>query len=368
MKKILIIGASGFIGSHLIEQGLAQGKFQFIGVDTYSTKIQPWLNQKNFEFFQSDYQDLNELDEIIQKTDLVLSLAALCNPAQYNTVPLQVIESNYTQPMKLVEKCHRYNTPIIHLSTSEIYGRTLGSYVSQDSQSNDENSSQASHPINPELVEDETPYLLGPIHEQRWSYASAKQLLERSIYAYGDEGLPWIIVRPFNFIGSRLDYMPGIDGEGTPRVIANFMKSLLSGEDLQLVDGGSARRCFTDIQDAVDAIFQLIENFDECQGEVYNLGAPGNEVSIQDLALQMRSIFRKTDHWQQHCAPVGCEDAIDSHIVKVSSEEFYGKGYADSDRRIPSIEKIQSKINWTPQVSLETSLTQTIHWFIERYG
>ena len=84
---------------------------------------------------------------------------------------------------------------------------------------------------------------LGPVHRERWSYACAKQLLERLIWAHGHHGrLSFTIVRPFNVIGTRMDYLPGIDGEGIPRVFASFMAALLRQEELLLVDGGEQKR------------------------------------------------------------------------------------------------------------------------------
>ena len=71
------------------------------------------------------------------------------------------------------------------------------------------------------MIEDETALWLGPVHKERWSYACAKQLLERVIFAQGRHaGLPFTIIRPFNVIGPRMDFVDGVDGEGIPRVLA----------------------------------------------------------------------------------------------------------------------------------------------------
>ncbi|KAI8012317.1 UDP-D-apiose/UDP-D-xylose synthase 1 [Camellia lanceoleosa] len=98
-------------------------------------------------------------------------------------------------------------------------------------------------------------YIFGSIEKQRWSYACAKQLIERLVYAEGAEnGLEFTIVRPFNWIGPRMDFIPGIDGpsEGVPRVLACFSNNLLRREPLKLVDGGQSQRTFVYISCSAD--------------------------------------------------------------------------------------------------------------------
>src|SRR4029078_2433029 len=97
-------------------------------------------------------------------------------------------------------------------------------------------------------------------------------------------GLRFTIVRPFNVIGPRMDFIPGVDGEGLPRVLACFMPALMSGSPLQLVDGGRARRSFLDVGEFVAAIERILARPEACQGEILNLGNPRNDVTIGALA------------------------------------------------------------------------------------
>ncbi|KAM1807102.1 hypothetical protein ACFX11_030159 [Malus domestica] len=111
------------------------------------------------------------------------------------------------------------------------------------------------------LKEGESPSIFGSIEKQRWSYACAKQLIERQIYAEGAEnGLEFTIVKPFNWIGPRMDFIPGIDGpsEGVPRVLACFSNNLLRREPLKLVDGGQSQRTFVYIKDVIKAVMLMI--------------------------------------------------------------------------------------------------------------
>ena len=99
--------------------------------------------------------------------------------------------------------------------------------------------------------EDHSELICGPVTKQRWIYSAGKQLLERVIHAYGLEGqLDYAIIRPFNFIGPRFDYLVPAGNKGGPRVFAQFMSALLTGGPMYLVDGGEQRRSFTHIDDA----------------------------------------------------------------------------------------------------------------------
>lgn len=124
--------------------------------------------------------------------------------------------------------------PRIHFSTCEVYGRTLASYGLDEKVE-----------TNWLLDEETTPMIMGAVSAQRWCYACAKQLVERLIYAHGTQNnLKFTIVRPYNWIGPRMDYIPGVDGkdDGQPRVLASFMTALMKGEPLVLVNGGEVFR------------------------------------------------------------------------------------------------------------------------------
>jgi len=352
MRNIGIIGCSGFIGSHLLEQLLDSGTYSIIGIDIVSEKIDHLLTRPLLSFVKRDIYELNNFDRLFGECDVIVSLAALCNPALYNTVALDVIESNFQRPLELVTWCADKGKKIVHFSSSEVYGKTIQG-IAGENLVNSENESQYI------LSEDDSPLILGPISAQRWSYASAKQLLERVIYAYGIErGLDYSIIRPFNFIGPRMDYIPGIDGEGIPRVIACFMEALLLEKPLKLVDGGHNRRVFTDISDAVDAVLRILESPEQSHQQIFNIGNPDNEVTICELAQMMVEIYH-TLYPHHQSKP---------EIRTVSAEEFYGTGYEDCDRRVPDITKAHTLLGWTPRVGLKEALVQTMISYIKYYG
>lgn len=347
------MGVGGFIGSHLLKPLLSCENYDITGIDISSNKIEKYLEHPLFAYENLDVHQSDKIDTHVKACDTVISLAALCNPAQYNTIPLKVIEINFISQYDLVKMCTNYKKRLIHFSTSEVYGKTIqgvaGRHIPDKTA------------VDTYLLSEKTsPLIMGPISAQRWSYATAKQLLERVIYAYGFEhNLEYCIVRPFNFIGSHMDYIPGIDGEGIPRVLACFMKALLFKEPIQLVNGGKNERVFTHIDDAIDAIMRIIERPKATRNCIFNIGNPTNEVSIEQLAQLMVEIYKEL-------RPETRDD--DFSIISVPADRFYGKGYEDSDKRIPDISAARDLLDWQPKIGIRDGLKKAMASFIEQYG
>jgi UDP-apiose/xylose synthase len=291
---------------------------------------------------QGSIVDPGLLDDITKRADVIISLTALCNPALYNTRPLDVIDSNYTDLVPLVKLCAERGRWLVHFSTCEVYGRRALSADGRPARRMDE---------------DRSALCLGPIHRERWCYAAAKQLLERVIWAYGrHHGLSFTIVRPFNVIGPRMDYIPGVDGEGIPRVLAAFMHALLLGEDLVLVDGGRQRRSFLYVDEFVDAIVRILQRPQVCQGQILNLGNDRNDLSIRELAQALLTTFRGLR-----------PRARVPRLRKKSAAEFYGSGYDDSTVRIPSMTKARRLLEWRPRTTLAEMLPIIVADYLDRY-
>lgn len=338
---VAIVGCGGFIGSHLLDAVLERTRWRVFGVDLDFYRLQHRLNHERCEFLCADLAD-PAVVERIAKFPLVVNLAAICTPSRYMGEACEVIRSNYDHPAALAEACAKSGSWLVHFSTSEIYGKTT--------------------PDSGELLEDETPAVFGPVTASRWSYATAKLLAERFIA--GLPGLRWTVVRPFNFVGPYMDFMPGVDGEGIPRVLANFSTALLRGEPLKLVNGGKAKRCFTSVHDAVDFLFALFDagsDPERCDGvlsQAFNVGNAENEVSVAELAARMRSIFAKVR---------GVDVLTLPEPQVVSGEEYYGAGYDDSMRRLPSVEKAQRLLGFKAAIPLDTALEESLSWFVKHY-
>ena len=333
---VAIVGCGGFIGCHLLDAILTRTKWRVFGVDLDFYRIQHRLNDERCEFMVADLADKSVVERIA-KYPIVVNLAAICVPSRYMAEAPEVIRSNYDHPAALADACAKSGSWLIHFSTSEIYGRT-----------------PADSGL---LVEDESELTFGPVTASRWSYATAKLLTER--YIAGLKNLKWTVVRPFNFVGPYMDFMPGVDGSGIPRVLANFSSALVRGEPLKLVNGGVAKRSFTSVFDAVDFMFALFEAGDVAFSQAFNIGNPDNELTIAELANKMRKIFAEIKS-------VNVETIPEPEVV--SGVEYYGEGYEDSMRRLPSVEKAERLLGFKAKTPIDVVLRESLTWFVGHYS
>ena len=333
---VAVVGCGGFIGCHLLDAILTRTKWRVFGVDLDFYRIQHRLNDERCEFMVADLADKSVVERIA-KYPIVVNLAAICVPSRYMAEAPEVIRSNYDHPAALADACAKSGSWLIHFSTSEIYGRT-----------------PADSGL---LVEDESELTFGPVTASRWSYATAKLLTER--YIAGLKNLKWTVVRPFNFVGPYMDFMPGVDGSGIPRVLANFSSALVRGEPLKLVNGGVAKRSFTSVFDAVDFMFALFETGDVAFSQAFNIGNPDNELTIAELANKMRKIFAEIKS-------VNVETIPEPEVV--SGVEYYGEGYEDSMRRLPSVEKAKRLLGFKAKTPIDVVLRESLTWFVNHYG
>jgi len=352
---VCIVGVAGFIGSHLLEMIIRERDWVVLGCDMAApTKIQALLGAEKkwadrFEFHQMDItKEPAKLKALIAQCDTVVNLAAICNPSEYIKQPVNTIRSNYNDAQDCIEFCVEHNKHLVHFSTCEVYGRTLSSY---------------GLPVADEknfiLDEETTPMIMGPVSAQRWCYACAKQLVERMIYAHGTEhDLKFTIIRPYNWIGPRMDYIPGVDGsdDGQPRVLASFMTALMKQEPLVLVDGGEVFRTFCAVEDACECIMRVIEHPDKSVGHTFNVGNPNNNIQVKALADLMIKLYTKLTG-----KPEGT-------VQTVSGLEYYGKGYEDSDLRIPSMRLVKQQLDWAPKTPLAEAMEATMKVFIDKYA
>ncbi len=336
--RVLILGVNGFIGSSLTEYILGNKDWEIYGMDMASDKVADWLGDARFHFVEGDITINKEWIEYhVKKCDVVLPLVAIATPATYVLDPIRVFELDFEANLAIVRQCVRYGKRVLFPSTSEVYG------MSSDK----------------EFDEEASNFVLGPIHRQRWIYSCSKQLMDRVIYAYGaKQGLRFTLFRPFNWIGPRLDNILE-PKEGSSRVLTQFIGNILRGKEIQLVDGGSQRRSFTYIDDGIDALARIIENHDgAADGRIFNIGNPGNDVSIRELAELLVQLVK--DY------PKYAELADRVRIVTVKSTEYYGQGYQDILTRVPSIRNADRYLGWKPRTDLETALRKTLDYHLGR--
>ncbi|WP_369788441.1 bifunctional UDP-4-amino-4-deoxy-L-arabinose formyltransferase/UDP-glucuronic acid oxidase ArnA [Rouxiella sp. WC2420] len=334
--RVLILGVNGFIGNHLSERLLRDGKYEIYGLDISSDAISRFMDNPNFHFVEGDISIHSEWIEYhIKKCDVVLPLVAIATPIEYTRNPLRVFELDFEENLKIVRDCVKYKKRIIFPSTSEVYG------MCDDK----------------EFDEDTSNLIVGPINKQRWIYSVSKQLLDRVIWAYGaKEGLRFTLFRPFNWMGPRLDNLDAAR-VGSSRAITQLILNLVEGSPIKLIDGGEQKRCFTDINDGIEALFRIIENRDNlCDGEIINIGNPTNEASIRELAEMLLKSF--------DAHPLRDQFPPFAGMKLIESSSYYGKGYQDVAHRTPSIKNARKLLNWTPEVKMDKTIDATLDFFL----
>lgn len=334
--KILILGVNGFIGNSLVEHILQKTDWQIYGMDLTTDKIQAHLSNPRLHFKQGDITvETQWVEDKIKQCDVVLPLVAIATPATYVQNPIRVFELDFEANLPIVRLCVEHKTRIVFPSTSEVYG------MCEDEEFNEETS---------HLV-------LGPVTKPRWIYSCCKQLMDRIILAYGSrDGLQYTLFRPFNWLGPKLDNILE-PREGGSRVITQFIGNILRGKDIQLVNGGEQRRSFTDIDDGISALLKIIENKDGCaDGRIFNIGNPDNDFSIRELAELLIS--------QIKMYPKYAHLAEKTKLLTVSADNYYGKGYQDVGRRVPSIKNAEIHLGWKPVVDMQTAIRKTLDYHL----
>ena len=332
--KIAMLGAGGFVGSNLVEFLMGQDEHHVVGVDTADDKL-AGIGGPQFEFYKGDIrQDRDLIEGVVRDCDVVVDLVAYANPSIYVERPLEVVDLNFFENYRVMELCIHTRKRLIQYSSSEVYG----------------------HPEGDRYHEDTSSLVAGPIQKQRWIYAAAKQLLERVVHAHGLAGdLDYTIVRPFNFLGPRLDYLVPSGAMGGPRLFAHYMSALLSGGPMYLVDGGHHHRSFTHIADANTA-FQAMLDHPGAHNEIFNVGNPTINATVRQVAELMRDIYKELTS-----KPASCE------LVEVDGETFYGEGYEDVDRVPPNIDKLRA-LGWEPRYGLREALKDAMEFYVPPSG
>ena len=313
--NILILGANGFIGNHLTRTILAKTDWHVYAIDLTQDKLADCLDHARFHFTIGDMTKQKDwIAHHIQHCDVILPLVAIATPALYVQDPLRVFELDFEANLEIIRLCVQYKKRIVFPSTSEVYGMCSDQ----------------------EFDEEKSYLVTGPIHKERWIYSTSKQLLDRLMYVYGKhKGLSYTLFRPFNWYGPRLDNVFNPKPGGS-RVLTQFIGNILRGESITLVNGGSQQRCFTYIDDGVDALLRIIENKNNCaHNKIFNIGNPHENISIRQLAEMLIQFI--TQHYAKYA-----EQARAVQLIDVDAAGYYGDGYQDVLLRVPMIERAKN--------------------------
>ena len=332
-KKIFILGIDGFIGSHLRDKHIELGDEVF-GIDKDRYR---YIDQDQYLFYQENllyHHDWENTKLYIKqiKPDFVYNCIAVANPDFYVKEPIITYDIDFELNKKIIDFLVYEHIPFIHFSTSEVYGKI-----------------QPTESFN----EDTSNLILGPSQNIRWIYATSKILLEQLIISYITKmGTEACIVRPFNFIGWDIDWIPSMNmcgKEWKPRVYSCFIDQILKNEPFQIVGDGKQKRCYCHIDDAIEGLVSITDHWENCSGEILNIGNPYNEITIFNLAMDMLRVYNEITKQNKPFI-----------YNLVSGDEFYGPGYDDSERRMPDISKIKTLTGWEPKISMEDMLQISI--------
>ena len=336
--NVLLLGANGFIGSHLSETILATKNWDIHAMDLTQHNISHLLDNPRFHFKAGDItKEMDWIEQQIKAADVVLPLVAIATPALYVQAPLRVFELDFEANLAVVRLCVKHQKRVVFPSTSEVYGMCPD-----------------------KAFDEETSVLVtGPINKERWIYSTVKQMMGRLIYAYGvHEGLPYSLFRPFNWYGPRLDNVMNPKPGGS-RALTQFVGNVLRGENITLVNGGAQQRCFTYVSDGIDALVRIIENKENgAHNRIFNVGNPYENYSIRHLAELLIKLISEA-------YPAYAEKAKSVQLIDMDAKQYYGAGYQDVDLRVPSIQHAMDYLGWKPDVNLESGLRQTLDFYLK---
>lgn len=312
MTRAVVTGGCGFLGSHLTEALITRGD----DVTVFDTAPPPDhlpMARDHARHVQGDIRRPDSLAEAITAdVEIVYHLASVVGVDQYLARPLDVIDITITGTRNVLDLALRAGATVVLASTSEVFGKNPAVPWAEDADR-----------------------VLGPTTTDRWTYSSSKALAEHLTVAFARQhGLTATIVRYFNVYGPR--QRPGF-------VISRSIHRALNGIPPVVYDGGAQTRCFTYIDDAVDATIRAATE-PEAAGEVFNLGS----TTETTVAEAVRLIAELT--------------GFGPAVTSVDTSEKLSASYADLQRRVPDTARARTLLRWECDTSLRTGLAKTIGW------
>lgn len=307
MKRILVTGGAGFLGSNLCKKLVEDKNNYVIAMDNLCTghikNIECLLTFENFEFIEWDI--INPID--IQ-VDQIYNAACPASPQAYQKSPTFTIKTCTIGVINLLELATKYNATLLQFSTSEVYGDPLIHPQTEDYWGN----------VNPNGI--------------RSCYDEGKRCAETLCFDYHREfGVCVKVVRIFNTYGEHMYYKDG-------RVISNFIIQALNNNDITIYGDGSQTRSFCYVSDLIDGIIKMMNSNNDITG-VINLGNP-SEFTMIELAEKVINIINSKSKI------VFCPLPVD-----------------DPKKRKPDITLAKEKLGWQPKVSLDDGLQKTIDYY-----
>lgn len=309
MRRVLVTGGAGFLGSHLCERLLAAGE-DVICVDNLFTgskdNIRHLLDNPYFEFIRHDVTE-----PLYIEVDQIYNLACPASPVHYQYNPIKTAKTSVYGTLNMLGLAKRVKARLLQASTSEVYG-------------------------DPQIHPQPESYrgCVNPIGV-RACYDEGKRMAETLCFDYQRQhGLEVKVIRIFNTYGPRMHPNDG-------RVVSNFIVQALKGEDITIYGDGSQTRSFCYVEDLIDGMMKMMESRADFTGPC-NLGNPG-EYTMKELAERVIALT-----------------GSNSGIVYMPLPQD------DPQQRKPVIDVAKKELSWEPKVNLEDGLKRTIAYFAEK--
>ncbi len=306
LKRVLVTGGAGFLGSHVCERLVAQGHDVICADNLFTSQknnIHHLLKEPNFEFIRHDI-----VHPIFLEVDEVYNLACPASPVHYQYNPIKTMKTSVVGAINMLGLAKRTRAKILQASTSEVYG-------------------------DPDIHPQPESYRgnVNPIGI-RACYDEGKRAAETLFFDYHRSNNVNIrVVRIFNTYGPRMHPFDG-------RVVSNFIIQALRNEDITIYGEGKQTRSFCFVEDLVDAMMAMMNGPDSFVGPV-NIGNPG-EFTIMELAQKVIKLTNSKSKIVQMPLPAD-----------------------DPTQRKPDITLAKAKLGWEPKVSLDQGLPKTIAYF-----
>lgn len=319
----LVTGGAGFIGSHLSERIIREGGTVTVIDDLSTGSIDNLAGLKGSSRFRYVIESVTErrvLAELIDAADVVIHLAAAVGVRLIVESPVRTIETNVHGTEIVLELANKKKKRVVVASTSEIYGKSNKIPFAEDDD-----------------------LILGATTRGRWSYACSKALDEFLALAYWKEKrLPTTVVRLFNTVGPRQTGRYGM-------VVPTFVRQALMEQPISVYGDGEQSRCFTHVDDAVEALLRLSVE-PKAVGEVFNVGG-NQEITINGLAEVVKEVTGSS-----------------SEIRHIPYAEAYEEGFEDMRRRVPCLKKVHDLIGFEPTKDLRTIVQDVADQMQDRHA
>lgn len=310
-KRIFITGGAGFIGSHLVDELIAENSVViYDNFSRDSLKYTSLGGHPNLRVIEGDILDVARLTESMQGADICIHAAAIAGIYSVGKKPIQTMNVNLIGTHNTIEAAVKHQVErFVDFSTSEVYGPFV--YKGKESDS----------------------CTLGPVGDWRWVYAVSKLASEHMLHTYAQEyAIDVVTIRPFNVYGPRQI------GEGA---IQQMTLNALKGQDLTLYNDGTQIRSWCYISDFIRGLSEAIFG-ENAKNQVFNIGNPQATTTILGLAERIIALTNSKSKivFKKHPGP-------------------------EVELRIPDITKAATLLSYQPVIDLTCGLTKTITWFKE---